>query len=392
VISKTARIWDDLSPSDPQFATEFVNRILRAAVDLNASDVHLDPRKTQWEVLLRVDGVLSLVGTIPISELTNPVTRLMVMAGLPTYLSGQPQEGSLTGVPADVEMRLGTFPTVHGPRAVIRLLGSKQSFSSVGELGLPADVTSDLMQICDSREGVVLMCGPAGSGKTTTLYACLREIAAAENRRSVLTIEDPVESLIDGISQSQLVPTAGMTLAAALRSAVRQDPEVLLVSEIRDEETADAVLGASLTGHLCFSSLHASDVSGAVRRLAKMSLPNYLLQSGLLAICSQRLLRRLCSDCRRDPQDLAAQDCATCAGIGYSGRIAIAQCARFDGDRIGEAIMSALDANQSVSQMQLAARGAGMMSLADRAWSLVESGVTDKREVYRVLGRHADAG
>ncbi len=388
---QSSQFWNDLVPSDPQFAVAFIDRMLSLAIAQKASDIHLQPRASTWEIQFRLDGVLLPIGEMPRSELTDPVARLMVMAGLPSYRASQPQEGRLSGSPDGVDMRLGTFPTVHGQRAVVRLFGTTLPLESIGELSLSEDVASDLMQLCDRRDGVVLLAGPAGSGKTTTLYACLRYIAGATFKRSVLTIEDPIESLLEGISQSQLNPATGMTLGAALRSAVRQDPEVLLVSEIRDEETADAVLVSSLTGHLCFSSIHASHCAGALRRLVQMELPTYLLRSGLLAICSQRLLRRLCPECGRGAGPSVA-GCDVCGGAGYHGRIAIAECVRFDTGEIGEAVMRCLGSDQSADQIHAAAVEAGMIDLKSRAWKLVEDRQTDAAEVYRVLGRQAGGG
>ncbi len=389
---QSPQFWNDLVPSDPQFAVNFIDRMLSLAIAQQASDIHLQPRASTWEILFRIDGVLLPIGEMPRSELTDPVARLMVMAGLPSYRSSQPQEGRLSGSPAGVDMRLGTFPTVHGQRAVIRLFGTTLPLESIDALSLSDDVATDLMQLCDRRDGVVLLAGPAGSGKTTTLYACLRYIAGATFKRSVLTIEDPIELLVEGISQSQLNPTTGMTLAAALRSAVRQDPEVLLVSEIRDEETADAVLVSSLTGHLCLSSIHASHCAGALRRLVQMELPAYLLRSGLLAICSQRLLRQLCTACGRGSDAVASDCCEVCGSAGYHGRIAIAECVRFDTGEVGEAVMRCLGSDQSADQIHAAAVAAGMIDLKSRAWRLVDNRQTDAAEVYRVLGRQAGGG
>ncbi len=357
---------------------------------ISPQDSLLPSRLHPWEVLFRIDGVLTPIASVTRSEMTDPVARLMVMAGLPSYRSGQPQEGRLTQTPNDVEMRLGTFPTLHGQRAVVRLFGTQTPLTTIQDLTLPEDVAADLTELCDSREGVVLLAGPAGSGKTTTLYACLRHIADGPFKRSVLAIEDPIETVIDSISQSQLHPASGMTLATALRSAVRQDPEVLLVSEIRDVETADAVLVSSLTGHLCFSSIHASHCAGALRRLVQMDLPPYLLRSGLLAVCSQRLLRRLCPECGSDSDSSEkTTGCNTCGGIRYFGRMAIAECVRFDIGEIGDSVMKTLAKDQSASQIQAAAVQAGMMELRQRAWQLVDAGHTDAAEVYRVLGRQA---
>ncbi len=402
--------WNDLSPSDPQFAVTFVDRLLELAIRRRASDVHLQPRQASWEVLFRIDGVLVPIGSVPRSDVTDPAARLMVLAGLPSYRSSQPQEGRLMWAPprsrADaplashkfspideslgtgVEMRLGTFPTLHGQRAVVRLFGTTAPLTSLAALSLSEDIQKDLAELCDRRDGVVLLAGPAGSGKTTTLYACLRHITAGSSRRSVLTIEDPIESVLDGVSQSQLNQTTGMTLATALRSAVRQDPEVLLVSEIRDEETADAVLTSSLTGHLCFSSIHASNCAGALRRLVQMELPAYLLRSGLLAVCSQRLLRKVCPQCGC-PAEQPIKECDLCGGTGYAGRIAMGECVRFDGGEIGDAVMASLAKEHSADQIHASAVAAGLVDMRQRAWQLVDAGYTDAAEVFRVLGRQA---
>jgi general secretion pathway protein E len=376
--------WTDLRPGDDEYAVHLVERMLLAAVEQGASDIHLHPRIDHWELLFRLDGVLHVIGQLPKSELTDPVARLMVLANIPTYKAGQPMEGRLSHSPLSqsahgIEMRLGTFPTVHGVRAVIRLFAATDQLTTIEQLGLAPDVTEALIELSESREGAILLTGPAGSGKTTTLYACLRHIAAMNPRRSVLTIEDPIESVIDSISQSQLQPAIGMTLASSLRSAVRQDPEVLLVSEIRDSETAEAVLMSALTGHLVFSSLHAGDVALALRRLVQMQLPSYLLRSGLRAVCCQRLLRRWCETCQ-------GKGCEACQGTGYRGRVAIAELIRLDRDEWGEKMMSQLAAGQSANAIYREAEEAGLVTLRSRARQLVEARITDNREVLRVLG------
>jgi len=382
------KLWHELSPSDPQYAVRLVDAILAEAVRRGTSDVHLHPRGDVYEILFRLDGVLSLIDTVSRSSTTDPVARLMVMARLPTYRSGEPMEGRLAEVPGNVEMRLGTFPTLHGQRAVVRLFAPQANLDRIDQLSLREDVALQLRQLIDCRDGAILVVGPAGSGKTTTIYAALREIAAAKPRRSVLTIEDPIESVIDGISQSQLQVTTGMTLAAALRSAVRQDPEVLLVSEIRDVETADAVLVSSLSGHLVFSTMHAADCAGALRRLVQMRLPPYLIQSGLRAVLSLRLLRRFCESCH-GASEQEKTECLACGGCGYRGRVLIAECVRFDIGEVGEVVMQCLHAGESAASISRSAMAAGMVPLAGAAWRLVDCGVTDEAEVYRVLGSAA---
>ncbi|TWU55122.1 GspE/PulE family protein [Rubripirellula reticaptiva] len=376
---------NQLDPHDPNYAIDVIQRVIDLAVSRDASDVHLQPRPDGWDLLFRIDGVLSLVQSIPGGGESDPVKRLMVMAGLPTYRSGQPMEGRLRFEGADhphanVSIRLGIYPTIHGPRAVIRLLRKSDAYDSLNAIGLADEVTRTLQQLCSQTDGAVLMSGPAGSGKTTTMYAMLRHIADAIPRRSVVTIEDPVESIIPNISQSELDPAGGMTLASALRSAVRQDSEVLLVSEIRDPDTAEAAMQASLTGHLIFSSLHGTDVAASLRRLMQLGVPHFVIRSGVRAILTQRLLRRRCPDHK-------SEDCQTCLGTGYQGQIAIASCVRFDGtDPVGEALSDALTEGASTGVMRRVASESGYIDLHRRAKQCVEAGFTDESEIYRVLG------
>ncbi len=374
---------ESLDPHKDDFAVEVVDQILRIALQAGASDVHLQPREVGWEILVRVDGVLTSVAKVPGGGPNNPVTRLMVLAGLPTYRSGQPMEGRLQSDGDALPMRLGIFPTVHGPRGVIRLLGTGDTFENLESLGLPEDVERTLVETSQQTDGAVLLSGPAGSGKTTTLYALLRRIASSTPRRSVMTIEDPVESVIDCISQSELDSSSGLTLAAALRSAVRQDSEVLLVSEIRDPETAEAAMQASLTGHLIYSSLHASDVAASLRRLMQFGVPMHAMRSGVRAIVSVRLLRRKCEPCEGD-----LADCDRCMGLGYRGRLPVAQAVRLDGsDPVGESLMNSLEQGASLTQMRDQALAAGGIDLLGCAQAYVDAGLTDPAEVYRVLGQ-----
>jgi type II secretory ATPase GspE/PulE/Tfp pilus assembly ATPase PilB-like protein len=310
----------------------------------------------------------------------------MSLAGLPSYRSGVPQEGPLRW-PCDDgverEMRLGIFPTVHGNRAAIRIMNERETIRQLDQLGFDSDTVTNLQIACDSRDGWLLVAGPAGSGKTTTLYACLTYIASGEFCRSVLTIEDPIESVIDSVSQSQLQSASGLTLAAAMRAAVRQDAEVLLVSEIRDVETAEAVLAASMTGHLCFSSIHAGSIGSTLRRLVQMDLPTYAIQSGLRGILCQRLLRKTCRECRGNPE------CPHCHGTGYHGRVPIAQLISFDGSKAGQSVFDALVDHQPAMTIDSIASQSGIESLAIQAARLVDNNQTDRAEVFRVLGRSA---
>lgn len=405
--------YDYLNVDDPMFAVIAVDAILSDAIAVGASDVHLHPGVKQWDVLMRIDGVLTPVGQLDRRGENDPVTRMMVLAGLPTYRANQPMEGRLSWpqqdspsqIPsrppsdvssraADVSMRLGVFPTVHGTRAVVRLLRKSDRFDSLDSLGLSDDVRDALVAMTDRTDGAILLAGPAGSGKTTTLYAMLRRIATATPRRSVVTIEDPVESLIDSISQSELSGAGAMSLAAALKSAVRQDSEVLLVSEIRDPETAHALVQASLTGHLVFSSLHAGDIPSALRRMVQMGVPHHAVRSGVGAIVCQRLLRRLCPDCERGKSERRQSErrqCEKCSDTGYHGRFPVATCVTLDGnDPVGDALAESLERGDSLSEMRRVFTEADEQGRADlrvRASEWVAAGWTDQNEVYRVLGR-----
>lgn len=370
-------------------ATEMVDECLTAGLDRGASDIHLQPRSDRWDVSLRIDGVLHSAGTFTRDSQSDPVVRLMALAGLPSYLGTVPQEASLRWQDStgnSREMRLAVFPTIHGHRAAIRIMDPRESIRELDQLGFDEHTQRQLHEICDARDGWLLVAGPAGSGKTTTLYACLSQIAGGAVRRSVLTVEDPVESVIDSISQSQLQPQGGMTLASAMRAAVRQDAEVLLVSEIRDVETAEAVLSAALTGHLCFSSIHAGTIGATLRRLTQMHLPEFAIQSGLRGILCQRLLRRLCVVCK--PDSTPAIDCEHCHGTGYRGRIPISQMLPFDSSPVGQSVFAAVVSGIAANEIDSIAADNGILTLRDQADRLVTAGITDRAEVFRVLGRN----
>jgi type II secretory ATPase GspE/PulE/Tfp pilus assembly ATPase PilB-like protein len=383
------------------FSPELVDRALDAAREVGASDLHAQPTSTGLELRWRVDGVLQLVGSLPSTMSANFLARLKVLADLLTYRTDVPQEGRLRGVAGltDVEMRLSTFPTLHGEKAVVRFFGSERQYLRVAELGLPEEITARLRALLAETSGAILVTGPAGSGKTTTLYACLREIAAeADGGRSLASLEDPIEVEVPGVAQSQTSEKAGFDLATGLRFLLRQDPEVILVGEIRDRTTAEVAIQAALTGHLVLSSFHAGSAAGAISRLGDMGIEPYLLRSGVLAIISQRLARRLC-DCARPStshEDFLGLEltaarvpvgCEACHGAGYRGRIVLAEMLSVDSSAIGRAILSRSDA----AQIEQLAVSAGMISRWQRACAAIEAGLTSPGEVRRVLG-FADPG
>jgi type II secretory ATPase GspE/PulE/Tfp pilus assembly ATPase PilB-like protein len=383
-----------LDPADPQYATRFVDAVLLAARDRGASDLHMQPTAQGLELKWRVDGVLMALGTFPPGATANVVARLKVLADLLTYRTDVPQEGRIRAGDAAVEMRVSTFPTLYGEKAVVRLFSSGSRFLRLADLNLGDEVAAALERLLDETSGAILVTGPAGSGKTTTLYAGLREIVArSRGGRSIVSLEDPVEVAIEGVAQSQVNLPAGFDLASGLRSIMRQDPEVILLGEIRDRITAEIALEASLTGQLVLSSFHAPSAAGAISRLSEMGIEPYVLRSGLLAVISQRLVRKLC-ECARPierPEEILgltvanarqAEGCPQCAGTGYSGRMVLAEMLLVDQSQLGQAILSRSDAGT----IERLARDGGMTDRWQRACMAIEAGLTSPAEVRRVLG------
>ncbi len=395
--------WASRARSEPGDAVPIVDCLLAVARELGASDVHVQPTAGGLEVRWRLDGVLQPAGTLPSAVAPNVIARLKVLADLLTYRLDVPQEGRLRGAqgPGEErgpEMRLSTFPTLHGERAVIRLFGGApgggaQQFQRLADLGLPEEIRAGLELLLAHTSGAVLVTGPAGCGKTTTAYTCLREIAAQGGPRSMVSLEDPIELAIPGVAQSQANAAAGFDLASGLRFLLRQDPEVILVGEIRDRETAEVVMQASLTGHCVLSTFHAGSAAAALGRLFDMGIEPYIILSGILAIVSQRLVRRLC-DCKQptDSQGQAlglnvsamhvATGCPKCHGTGYRGRVPIAEMLTLQQTDLAPAVLARLDA----AQLEHRAVACGMVTLERRACQAVEQGLTSPAEVVRVLG------
>jgi len=383
-----------LDPTSTDYATEFVDELLAGAADVHASDVHLQPTAKALDVRWRLDGVLQPVGIFPRGEAADIVSRLKVLAELLTYRTDVPQEGRIRERRDGVEIRVSTFPTLHGERAVVRMFAAEGMFLYLDDLGLPPDIIEQLDRLLAETSGAILVTGPAGSGKTTTAYACLRELVRkSAGGKSIVSLEDPIESAVEGVAQSRVNPTAGFDLAAGLRSLMRQDPEAIMVGEIRDRETAEAAFQASLTGHLVVMTFHAGSAAGAISRLSDMGIEPYLLRSGILGILSQRLVRQLCP-CRQPiTDDLAklnlpvadaweAAGCEECLGSGYRGRVVLAELLLAEATELGRAILSRSDA----PQLAALAAEAGMTPIWKRALAAVESSSTSPSEVRRVLG------
>ena len=285
----------NLKAPDNSYASEFVELLLEGARKTGVSDVHLQPTPGGMEVRWRLDGVLQPVGVFSPGTSTDIVSRLKVLAELLTYRTDVPQEGRIRERRGEVEVRVSTFPTLHGERAVVRMFASAGRLLYLEELGMPEEIPGKLRRLMAETSGALLVTGPAGSGKTTTAYACLRELVRqSQGMKSLVSLEDPIEMAVDGVAQSQVHPAAGFDLATGLRSLMRQDPEVVLVGEIRDRPTVEAVFQAALTGHLVLTTFHAGSAAGAISRLADMGIEPYLLRSGILGILNQRLVRKLC--------------------------------------------------------------------------------------------------
>jgi type II secretory ATPase GspE/PulE/Tfp pilus assembly ATPase PilB-like protein len=395
---------------DPDRVSKIVEAILTAARDAHASDVHLRPTADKLEMAWRLDGVLQPVAVFPRDLAPQIVARLKVLAELLTYRTDTPQEGRIRSastasphlVPGeqDVETRLSTFPTLFGEKAVLRLFVGSGKYKSLRDLGLTEDVQGKLQELLEETSGVVLLTGPAGSGKTTTIYACLREIdQQSTGGRSLVTLEDPIEVVVPGVDQSQVHQPSGFDMVIGLKSLLRQDPDVLMVGEIRDKATAETVFQASLTGHLVLTTFHAGSSAQAVSRLGDMGIEPYLLHSGLLAIVCQRLLRRLC-ECAREsnePRELLGLPlekvkvpvgCPACRGTGYRGRFVIAELLLPSRGEVGAGIL----ANANAQKLEDLATQSGMVSQWERGLAAVKSGQTSPQELRRVLGVGSDRG
>ena len=379
--------------SNPQFATLLVDALLAAGQGANCSDIHLQPTAEGLEIRFRLDGVLRRIACLPPSVTPNVVARLKVVANLLTYQMDYPQEGRIRSSQDTLEMRVSTFPTLHGERAVVRLFSLDTPFRHVDDLGLPAAIRDRLVGLMSETSGAILVSGPAGSGKTTTVYACLREVAANGAMRSMVSIEDPIEVAVGGVAQSQVNLPAGLDLATGLRFLMRQDPEVIMVGEIRDRTTAEAALGASLTGHLLLSTFHAGSAAETVGRLLDMGIEPYVLRSGLLAIVSQRLVRKLCHCTQEsgDPNDrlglpvercCVPVGCTDCGGTGYRSRFVLAEMLIPEEAALRKAVLARCEA----ARLEQLAIEAGMVSQWQRAIEAVIDGQTSPAEVRRVLG------
>ena len=376
---------------------QLVDHILAEGITSRASDIHLEPEETGMAVRCRIDGVLRQVMTIPRAAGVPLVSRVKIMSGLDIADRLRPQDGRARVLVNGnrVDLRVSTLPASNGEKVVIRILDQRATVLSLDKLGLNADEQERLNTLLGMREGIVLVTGPTGSGKTTTLYSTLKKIQE-KGGINIVTVEDPVEYRLQGIVQVQVNEKAGLTFSSALRSILRQDPDVVLVGEIRDKETAQIAVQASLTGHLVFSTLHTNDAASSVTRLLDIGIESYKIASALKGIVAQRLLRRLCNACKvidtePVPERLQrwvphgttlyrAVGCAECSQTGYRGRMAIVEVLITTPE-----VERRISANDTVERIAEAARQGGMRGLWDSGLMHVRAGETGLEELQRVV-------
>ncbi|WP_421848915.1 GspE/PulE family protein [Novosphingobium sp.] len=375
-------------------AIRAVNRLISSAVDQRASDIHLEPSEDDLSVRFRIDGELREADRLPAALRSSAVARIKVMAGLDIAERRLPQDGRLRLAVRghQIDLRVATAPSIHGESVVMRILDRSNLALDFAALGFDEALAQQWRTVLHRPHGIVLVTGPTGSGKTTTLYAALAELNGV--KRKLLTIEDPIEYRLPGVIQSQVQPAIGYSFAGALRSFLRQDPDIIMVGEIRDGETARIAVRAALTGHMILSTLHTNTAAGAIGRLADMGIEPFLLASVLAGVMAQRLVRRLCPHCRvphaPDPALLAAAGvehgtfyqaagCPQCQHTGYAGRIAL-----FEYLPITPEVQRLILQNNDAAAIEAAADRQGRHSLMADGYRKAAQGLTSIEEVLRV--------
>ncbi len=395
-IEKTTDLLEDTSEAP---VIKFVNLMLSKAVRNRSSDIHIEPYQQDLNIRFRIDGLLYNTFNPPKRLHPSIVSRIKVMAGLNIAEKRVPQDGRIEIRVADknIDIRVSTLPTVYGERVVLRLLDKSAKMFELHELGIPHGHLAEIRRLITLSHGIILVTGPTGSGKTTTLYAALSEINTPE--KNIITIEDPVEYQIAGIGQVHVNRKVGLTFANGLRTIVRQDPDVILVGEIRDMETAEIAIQAALTGHLVFSTLHTNDAASAVTRLIDMGIEPFLISSSVLAIIAQRLVRTVCPYCKqpseingeymkelnfneddlRNASICIGEGCNKCMGTGYFGRTGIYEIIKMS-ERLKKSILTTSDANK----IKAIAVNEGMKTLRQDGADKVIKGISTTEEILRV--------
>jgi general secretion pathway protein E len=386
---------EDLASDAP--VIRMVNHLMERALDLSASDIHFEPEEKFLKVRCRVDGVMVNLEHLPASVIAAVSSRVKLMARLDIGEKRLPQDGRIQYQMGDraLDMRVSTLPGVHGESIVLRILDRSDVHVNLEQLGMPPDVLGPYSKIIQQPHGIVLVTGPTGSGKTTTLYATLEKINTGKQK--TITVEDPVEYQLEGITQIHVNSKIGLNFAAGLRSIVRQDPDIIMIGEIRDRETAEIAIESALTGHLVFSTLHTNDAAGAITRLQDMGIDTYLISSSVIAVMAQRLVRKTCLNCA--VQDMLTDDeaellgldmmqfpelmrgvgCEHCANTGYRGRVGLYELLLISDD-VRHVIGGGGDANEIRNK---AIKG-GMRTLRQDALNKLYQGATTPEEVVRV--------
>lgn len=379
---------------------KLVNLIISRAVEIAASDIHFEPFENDLKVRYRIDGVLHDMEAPP-KRLQNAITsRVKIMAKLNIAERRLPQDGRITHrvLGKEIDMRVSTIPTIYGESVVLRILDRGNVVLDLKKLGFPTAPLKQFESIISKPYGMLLVTGPTGSGKTTTLYASLNKLNSSEKK--IITIEDPIEYQLYGVNQIHVKPQIGLTFSSGLRSIVRQDPDIIMVGEIRDAETANIAIQAALTGHIVFSTVHTNDSAGAITRLSDMGIEHYLMASALIGVLAQRLVRKICLHCKKlakvskksleemgseikdilDVNDLyEGEGCEKCNRTGYRGRIGIYELLL-----IHEEIHDMILKKTSSVRIKEKARLLGMTTLRGDGWQKVKDGVTSVSEIYRV--------
>ncbi len=398
-LSATLGPTDLLDSSDEAPIIRFVNGLIARASRERASDIHLEPFETEMIIRYRIDGVLYEVLRPPQKARAAIISRIKIISGLNIAEKRLPQDGRFRVRIAgrDVDIRVSSLPTAFGERLVLRLLEKSSSVIDLAQIGLDEQLQQQIDQLIRQPHGIFLVTGPTGSGKTTTLYAALSRLN--DRSKNIITVEDPIEYQLNGVGQIQVNAKIDLTFAAGLRSILRQDPDIIMVGEIRDSETAEIAVQSALTGHMVFSTLHTNDSAGALTRLLDMKIEPFLISSAVTAILAQRLVRKLCPDCRSsyspseemirhfegfvpsrtDLQFFRSSGCDACQQIGYRGRTGIYELLHLT-DEIRELLMAGADA----SSIRHAAQKAGMLSLRQNGLQKAQAGETSLEEVLRV--------
>jgi len=385
---------DLLSNEESAPVVKLVNSLFFQAIKKGASDIHIETLEKKGEVRLRVNGALKKHLDIDKNITALVISRIKVISNLDISEKRIPQDGrtqvSISGNTLDI--RVSVLPTYHGERVVMRLLMTSESIPTLKTLGFTDDITQNLNRLLTHPHGMILVTGPTGSGKSTTLHACLQHIATPD--KNIITVEDPVEYNAENVNQIQVNSKVGLTFAAGLRSILRQDPDIIMVGEIRDAETADIALRSALTGHLMLSTLHTNDATSAISRLIDMGIEDFLLTSTLLGVLAQRLTRKLCTECK-SPISLAptvltelslpeqayfkAEGCTECDFTGYKGRQAVGELFVMD-DKVKEMMKNGLNDHQ----IRLEMKKLGMRTIADKLKDMLIAGDTSYEEAIRI--------